>query len=125
MQIGEQRYVDGGVRSLTNLDVVAGTRSELVVVSAPWSAGEEFRIGVDVALRQLFRAQLVRELSRVERSSRVLAIEPTAAEQEAMGLDALDPDKRPPVARAAYEATERRLRDGDLRPLQDLLERGA
>lgn len=125
VQIGEQRYVDGGVHSLTNLDVLAASRPELVVVSAPWSAGEELRVGFDVPLRQLFRAQLVLEISRLKRSLRVLAIEPTAAEQREMGLDALDPDKRPPVARAAYEGTARRLRDGDLRPLRELLERGA
>ncbi len=122
VEIGAERYIDGGARSMTSVDVLAGYDCDLVVASSPMSAaGDRRRIAFDVPMRWLLRAQLVREIESLGRGRRVIAIEPTAAEQRVMGLNPMDVEKRAEISRAVYESTRRRLDGGDLSPLAELL----
>jgi NTE family protein len=80
--IGGRRYMDGGVRSLINADLAAG--SAPVVVIAPLAA---------------FATSWARERAALGKA-RSLLIEPAAAALEAIGPNVLDPSRR----RAAWDA---------------------
>lgn len=105
------RYVDGGVHSPTNADLVAGLGLDLVVVSSPMSvAASGFRMAPDQPARRLARYALGREVARVRRSGTpVLTFQPTDTDLAAMGLNAMEESRRAPVTRAAYESASRRL----------------
>ena len=105
------RFVDGGVHSPTNADLVAGLELDLVVVSSPMSiAGTGVRFAADQPARLISRYALGREVARVRRSGTpVLTFQPTEADLAVMGLNAMEESRRAPVAHAAYESARRRL----------------
>jgi NTE family protein len=105
------RYVDGGVHSPTNVDLLAGLGLDLVVVSSPMSiAGNGLRVAADQPARRFARFALGREVARVSRQGTpVLTFQPTAADIAVMGLNAMDETRRAPVARATYESALERL----------------
>jgi len=123
IEIGGQRYVDGGVHSTTNADLVAEQRPDLVLVSAPMSAARGATgIAVDLPMRQFARRSLGREVAGLRaRGIPVVAFQPSAADLGVMRGDALDPAKLAPVCAQVRESTNRRLDRADvaarLRPL--------
>jgi NTE family protein len=86
MTVGGTRYIDGGVRSVANVDLAAG--SGRVVVVAPITAGARraHRPGVQA-----------RALGADVRS---VVVAPDAAARRAIGRNALDPARRAPAAEA-------------------------
>jgi NTE family protein len=117
VEIGGRRYVDGGVHSTTNADVVAGWKPDLVVVSVPMSAARGAgRVSADGAVRRFARLSLAREAAKLRRAGiPVVAFSPSAADLEVMAGDALDPRKQPPVCTSAQATTRRRLQRADVR----------
>jgi NTE family protein len=108
------RYVDGGVHSPTNADLVADLELDLVVVSSPMSiAGNGLRVATDQPARRLARFALSREVARVRRLTPVLTFQPTVADAAVMGLNAMDESRRAPVTRKAYESALHRLARAD------------
>lgn len=98
------RYVDGGVRSLCNLDLMAGLGLDLVIVSAPMSSSAWVEPRRDVALRTWARAQLEREARRVRASGTpVLLLHPGAAARAAMAGGAMNATCRPAIARTVRD----------------------
>jgi len=83
--IDGRRYIDGGARSVANVDLAAGC--DRVVVLAPLTAG----FGPVPSV-----ARQVREL----RGAQVVVVSPDAAAKKAIGRNALDPAHRAPAARA-------------------------
>lgn len=121
--IDGERYVDGGVHSPTNADLVRDLRLDLVVVSSPMSiAGRPRpRAAADWAVRQWCRTQLDAEAAGLRRrGTPVLAFQPTADDAALMGLNAMDPTKRAAVSAAIRASTARRLQRADV---ADRLER--
>ena len=116
-QIGGSRYVDGGVHSTTNADLVVDEAPDLVLISAPMSAVRgASRFGPGVAMRQIARLSLSREVAGLRaRSIPVVAFQPTAADLAVMGGDALDPKKLSPVCAQVFETTCHRLARSDVR----------
>jgi len=100
------RYIDGGVHSPTNADLVAGIELDLVVVSSPMSiAAAGMRVAADQPARLLSRFALSREVARVRREGTpVLTFQPTATDLAVMGLNAMEETRRAPVASAAFES---------------------
>ena len=90
------RYVDGGVHSPTNADLVAGLGLDLVIVSSPMSvAAAGFRMAPDQPARRLARYALGREVARVRRSGTpVLTFQPTDTDLAVMGLNAMEESRR-------------------------------
>jgi len=87
--IGGRRFVDGGIRSAENADLVEGAAS--VVIVSP--------LGVDAP--SLGGLGLRGEIGVLEvGGARVVLIEPDAAARTAMGLNPLDPTRRGPAAEA-------------------------
>src|SRR4029079_6405860 len=81
VEIGGARYVDGGVHSTTNADVVAGALPDLVVVSAPMSAARGAARGLELPMRQFARLSLAREVAGLRRRGlRVVVFQPTTAD---------------------------------------------
>ncbi|HEY7948054.1 MAG TPA: patatin-like phospholipase family protein [Acidimicrobiales bacterium] len=118
------RYVDGGAHSLTHLMEVGGESLDLVLVIAPmsragrprlpglrtgWSAG-------NAVIREVSRFQLgVEALALRRRGTTVIAFQPTAEDQTAMGLNFMDPSRRGRIVRQARASTLRRLEKPDFR----------
>jgi len=111
VMIDGERYVDGGVHSPTNADLVAGLGLDLVIVSSPMSiAGRGLRMTADQPARRLARFALGREVAKVRRAGTpVLTFQPTADDATMMGLNAMDESKRAPVTRHIRESARRRL----------------
>jgi NTE family protein len=84
--IDGHRYIDGGVRSPTNVDIVAGC--ERVVVIAPIARG-----GGAVP-------SLARQVRALGPDTGVAVVTPDRAARRAFGRNLLDPARRAPAARA-------------------------
>lgn len=113
VEIGDHRYLDGGVHSVHNLDLVDPNRFDLVVVSAPMAA-EDRRVprrSAEIA-PTVIRAQLDREVRRLGRRgpTRVVVIAPDEAERRIMGWHPMDPAKRAPVGEHVRTSIADRLR---------------
>ena len=117
VEIDGVRYVDGGVHSPTNLDLVRGLGLDLVVVSSPMSAaGRRVSLRADQALRRWARAHLDAEAIGVRRrGTPVVAFQPTEADRAVMGVDAMDAGRRRAVVEQVTESTLRRLGRADVR----------
>jgi NTE family protein len=89
MSIGGHRYMDGGVRSVANIDLAAGC--ERVVVIAPTMAG----------LRRADRpSSQVQALSKDGDDVRAVIVRPDVAARQAIGRNVLDPSHRAASAKA-------------------------
>ncbi|CAN5786448.1 patatin-like phospholipase family protein [soil metagenome] len=115
--IGGTRYVDGGVHSTTNADLVAAERPDLVLISAPMSAARgAVRLGPTMAMRQVARLSLAREVAGLRaRGITVMAFQPTANDIAVMGNDSLDPAAAGPVARQVLQTTTARISRPDVK----------
>ena len=117
VEIDGVRYVDGGVHSPTNLDLVGGLGLDLVVVSSPMSAaGRAPALRPDQAIRTFTRAQLDAEAVRVRRrGTPVVAFQPTPDDRDVMGIDAMDAGRRAAVVEQVKASTRKRLARADVR----------
>ena len=109
--IGGRRYVDGGVHSPTNADLLAGEGLDAVIVSSPMSAGRGAG-SLRAAGRFPIRRILMREIRQLDaRGTPVLVFEPGQEVLDEMGLQPMDFRRRAPVAEAAV-ASARTCLDG-------------
>jgi NTE family protein len=115
--IDGEAFVDGGVHSPTNADVLVGEDLDLVIVSSPMSiTGRRVYSSAGSVVRRWSGALLDAEAMRLRRRGvHVVAFQPTASDIEVMGPNAMDPDRRSPVARQVHESTVRRLARADTR----------
>lgn len=90
--IGAHRYMDGGIRSMTNADLAAGAQH--VVILAPLGYSKDNPVS----------GHLLAEIALLERTGALVdVIVPDAPSIEAMGDNVLDPARRVPSARAGLE----------------------
>jgi NTE family protein len=103
-------YVDGGARSVTNLDLLADAGLDLVVVSSPMSVSRAAGPRVDAGARWSLRWRLGLEARRVRRAGTpVVAFQPTPADVAVMGWNGMDPRRRRQVVLQAYDSASHRL----------------
>ena len=122
--IDGERYVDGGVHSPTNADLLAGADIDLLVVSSPMSVARgAWNPRAELTARGTLRLLLARELRAARRAGvPVLAFQPTAEDLAAMGLNGMDPRNARAVVRQAHASAARRLREGRIPdPVADVL----
>ncbi len=114
--IDGEHYVDGGLHSPTNADLLADAGVDLVIVSSPMSiTGNRLRLGADQPVRRWSGALLDAEALRLRRRRiPVVAFQPTPDDAAVMGANALDPRRRAAVARTIYESTLHRLQRADM-----------
>lgn len=113
VEIDGTTYVDGGLHSPTNADVLADTPLDLVVVSSPMSMQvRSLRARLDLPVRLLFHGYLREEVWALRRrGTRVVTIEPDRAVLAAMGLNLMDGTRVHDIEERAYELARRSLRD--------------
>ncbi len=108
------RYIDGGVHSTTNADLVAVLDSppDLVVVSAPMSAvGAAVPRPPAFSLRPLVRRQVAGEVAALrDKGIEVVTLQPTAADLGVMIGDSMDPAKASVVCARVEESTVAHVR---------------
>jgi NTE family protein len=115
-KIGGRRYVDGGIHSVSNLDLLARSSLDLVVCLNPMSTRAQIAARTPAELivanvrasagRRLGReAQLLRDAG-----TEVLVIEPGGADLPVMGLNLMARDRRGAVIETAFGSVTRALR---------------
>jgi NTE family protein len=108
-------YVDGGVYSATNADVLRAEGLDVVVVVSSMSAAQGSANGADGLLRRTVHRRTEREIARLEQAgTAVITLEPGAESRRAMGLRAMAEDRSPRVIEAAYEETRKRIEGSPL-----------
>jgi NTE family protein len=137
VKIGGRRYVDGGVCSVSNMDLVAGRGFDLVICLNPLTSSSEgqprARGGVSglatgavsgaldflpSITRRASRGRLEREARKVRRfGTQVVIIEPTAEDHAAMGRNWMSAERRQDVIDTAEETVAKQLRDPAIRKL--------
>lgn len=106
VDIGGDRYVDGGTHSPTNADLLAGLGLDVVIVSSPMSATRSaLRARTVPDGRVLYARTLGREVAALRRSgAQVVTIQPTGAVVRAIGVNSMDPSRRAEVATLAHKS---------------------
>jgi len=111
VEIAGRRYVDGGVRSLMNADLLVDNDLDLAVVLSPLS----LELGssaspVSTVLRGLPSYQLRRELEVLhEAGVPTVVLQPDSTTSQAMGHNPMDPTRMIPVLTAAAMAASEYL----------------
>jgi NTE family protein len=141
VRIGSRRYVDGGVCSASNLDLLAGRGLDLVICLNPLSSGTRLgdhdgrplgrfagldpRDWLGALSRQANGRRLAHEANKVRRfDTQVVLIEPTAADREAMGHNMMSGTRRQQVIETAIESAREQVREHlHGHEARDLLER--
>jgi NTE family protein len=124
VKIAGRRYVDGGIWSTSNLDVVRGLGLDLVICLNPTSTLHPIGAAVSPAswLQLLTRSETGRRLGREARRLRdegteVALIQPTGRDLDAMGLNLMDGRNRNQVIAVARETVAEQLADAAVGPL--------
>ena len=113
---GGEVYVDGGVHSPTNADVLAGRGLDIVVVSSPMSvAPRGARPKLDLSVRVMWHRYVTAERHALERGGTVvLTVEPGGDTLRALGINALRAARIDRIEDLAYDATVAALGRRDL-----------
>jgi NTE family protein len=110
INIAGKEYVDGGVHSVTNADVLRAEGLDTVVIVSSMSAAHGNAHGADGLLRRSVHRRMEREIVRLEEAGvAVIRLEPGGESRHAMGLRAMAEDRGPRVVEAAYEETRKRI----------------
>lgn len=121
--IGDRQYVDGGVHSPTNADVLTHAGLEVVLVVSPMSAAHGASRSADAAVRWAAHRRLEREIVLLRsQGTTVVRFEPNPATLRVMGLNPMAEDRLGEVAAVARQSTLAHARaDRSLRRLAPLL----
>ncbi len=109
--IGGRRYVDGGVRSMTSLDVLGGTDLQDIYVLAPMASTEPDHplrphLQMERRLRQVLTVVLVRQAKALAaRGKRVTVLTPGPRDLAAMGINLMDPRRRQDVLELSFRTS--------------------
>jgi NTE family protein len=97
-----RRYVDGGLHSPTNADLLAGDDGpDSVVILSPMS-GDRAHTALGWTSAMMSSRRLHRELRRFRRAQRVLVIEPVGRLSELVVDNALNPDNALTIMTSAF-----------------------
>jgi NTE family protein len=117
VQVGRQRYVDGGVCSPSNLDLLCDRGLDLVVCLNPISsrapaAGHGPTARVAAAVRAASGRRLGHEARKLrEHGTDVVLLQPTGADLDAMGINLMARDRRIQVLQRARITMRDQLRE--------------
>jgi NTE family protein len=88
VRVGGRRYVDGGVHTGANLDLVAGEGLDIVICLNPLSSRPGSAPGLYWPVRTLLHQQLVPQMRAVERSgAQLVVLEPEGRSIALIGLN--------------------------------------
>ena len=110
VRVDGEAYVDGGMHSPTNADVLVKDALDLVVVLSPMSAGPRHGARKDLAVRLAVRRYLAREVHLLRRSgAEVVVLQPTASDLDVMGINPMRGDRAAEVVVSAEQSVRERL----------------
>jgi NTE family protein len=110
VRIDGQAYVDGGVHSPTNADVLLRDEPDLVVVLSPMSIGRRSGPRPDLAMRLAVRRYLSQEVRRLRRQgAEVVVFQPGPEDLAVMGINPMRGVRVGEVVSTASESVRRRL----------------
>jgi NTE family protein len=115
MRIGGRRYVDGGVRSSTSVELLAKVPLDEVYVLAPMASYRPDRprnpaLRAERLIRQWMTRSLIREVAKVEASgARVTVLTPGPEDLAAIGLNLMDPVRRLQVLETSLQTSPAQL----------------
>ena len=116
------KFVDGGIQSSTNADLLIRQGLDAVIIISPLSCDSPFVRTRTGPMRTAMRAITTREQERLKAAGvRVLTFNPDLKTIQAMGLNIMDVGKRPSVAQASRAAAEQLLESEVAAPVADLL----
>jgi NTE family protein len=113
--IGGRRYVDGGVRSMTSLDVLDDTDVQEIYVLAPMASTEpdhplQPHLRMERRLRQVLTHVLVRQARALAaRGKRVTVLTPGPRDLAAMGVNLMDPRRKQAVLELSFRTSAEAL----------------
>jgi NTE family protein len=111
VEIGGQVFVDGGVHSPTNADVVLRDEPDRVLVLSPMSAGRRPGARPDLAVRLAVRRYLAIEVRRLRRlGSQVTVFQPSAQDLAVMGVNPMRGGRADDVLEATAASVRARLK---------------
>ncbi len=119
-------YVDGGLHSMSNLDLLADQGLDLVVALSPMSTRARWRgwnpwMRAVTAVRRRRSRQVAAEAARLgQNGTEVLVLEPVEADLMAMGANVMDGGRAKRVAEVAQGTTLAQL---ELPPMRRLVDR--
>jgi NTE family protein len=121
--VGPHDYVDGGLFSPTNAELVARLGYDLVIVVSPMSATSD---ALDLSPGSMGRALNARTLAREvgairEEGTPVIVVQPARDDLEVMGRDLMAHGAAAPTARRLRASVRRQLERDDLRERVDIL----
>ena len=126
-----REYVDGGVHSMTNADLLSGLGLDAVVVLSPLSSRQRVR-GWNIlnrftdVTRRLVAPLVDAEVKLLQdQGTQVLLLEPMAADLIAIGGTLMDDTRRGQVMRTAMQTTAERLAEKDAEAVLSALQPGA
>ncbi len=120
VEISGRRYVDGGLRSMSNLDVLADERLDLVVCLNPTSSlhadsGPNLAERLAMQVRAASGKRLGHERRRVEAAgTEVLLIQPTVHDLDVMGTNLMSRARRHDVIETAVQTMTAHLHESPL-----------
>jgi NTE family protein len=121
VRIGPRRYIDGGVNSVSNLDLLADEGLDLVICLNPMTSMHRPRRLVAraaAALRSRYGRQLGREARLLrERGTKVVLMQPLARDLAAMGSNYMSSKRRQEVIETAIQTVGEQLRQPDVATL--------
>lgn len=123
VRVDSKRYVDGGVTSSSNIDLLGGEGLDLIICMLPLSPlGAVARRTPFAGFRSALHRNLHRQIREVEKTgTRVLLIEPEGRAADLIGLNFMNRRRSHAVAHAAAETVHHRLREARARRLLDVI----
>lgn len=127
VQIGDRLYVDGGMHSMSNADLLADERLDLVIVFNPLSCrgdanGWNPLDRVSASVRRLAAWQLDNEVTRLlDAGTHVVVLEPVTEDLAAIGHNVMDAKRSIDVAACALRTVTEQVRRPDVEDLLGLL----
>jgi NTE family protein len=127
VRIGNRRYVDGGIYSVSNLDLLRGEGLDLVICLNPTSTLHPIRAinprdAVTIFLRRSSGRRLGSEAKKIRGlGAEAVLIQPTGEDLDAMGPNLMRTGNRNHVIEVARRTVAEQLRDPEIREqLSDL-----
>jgi NTE family protein len=115
VQIGEHSYIDGGIHSHSNLDLIAGEELDLVICLSPMSSrasgpSSTMLERIAAARRRRAGAAIKNESQTLHRrGTELVVLEPELADLEAMGANPMARDRAERVIETARTTATRAL----------------
>ena len=96
MTIEGTEYVDGGIHSVTNADVLKTEELDLVLIVSSMSSAHGGAYGPDGMLRRTLHRRMEHEVQKLQAAGiPVICLEPESETRHVMGLRAMAEDRSP------------------------------